>query len=257
MVAKHLNFFMILTVFIHSGASYRKLKKNQRNFSTLELIGNKEANLVGSITHLRDLKTVKFINNSFTSFDFSILPENIKTVNLTNNEIETLEGTDALRRLENLKVLDLTGNSLKRFNLSWIPDNIEQMILTKNLLTKVFGCSGSNNKRLTKLSKYQFAYNVLEEMNYNCVPINVVEIDVHNNRLIAKSIINDTTEHFNSLTKLKKIDLSWNVFQFYRLHLRGSHAREIDLSGNKWMQGITLITDRLTKLEHHKSSTSH
>lgn len=174
------------------------------------------------------LKILDLSYNNLIEMDFSLLPENLESINISNNKISKVQNWKELRHIEkvdlrrnNIRVIDdSVGPGIKYLYLSW--NNIEHLEpFLFNRVKSLIELDLSHNM-LTVIDQELFSNFVyLQNLYLNDNKISVLGMGCFNNLATLKSlnlshnfISNLEFGTFSGLDSLEELDISHNSFTF-------------------------------------------
>ena len=211
--------------------------------------------LVSNIIQETDIY-IDLSNNLLTSIDLTLLPANILSIDLDNNEIAEINFGD-----RNWNKISLNCNSLKISSLQGI--NCNQLDLNNNVITNI----NIDNCNINKLGLIN---NNINQINFNNCQIETLLLCTNNIKEITNlpetlkilDLSNNKIKIIDKLpTNLIKLDLSNNKIS--TLPTIPSNLMSLDISYNRFNQFDNILPESLNELVTHgnnmdnKKSQSH
>lgn len=218
----------------------------QKNSLALIALGIKDLNEIKGLSKLENLKSLNLYNNELKKIEVLENLQDLEIIILDHNNISKIEN---INNYHNLKVLRLHGNKIEQISGLEKYENIYELDLSENHITEIKGLSSLRNLKTLHLWA-----NSIKEIKGLDGLLNLNELYLNRNSI-------SEIKNLEHLIKLKLLDLSCNKIDLIKslIHLERLDALNlsnnliIDITGLENLQKLTnldLSNNLITEIEN-------
>ena len=129
----------------------KKSLDSNRHLQAVRLDNNQLSSMSGLFNNLSALMWLNISSNQITEFDYSMLPTNLRWLDISHNKVSDLGNYFDLTGELKLAELDVSFNSLSLLGPHNIPDSIETLLVNDNRISQIVPYTFFKKTRLTKV----------------------------------------------------------------------------------------------------------
>lgn len=139
----------------------------------IQLNDNLLTDINGLFMNLHNLELLNVSRNKITWFDYALMPQNLKTLDLHDNELEILGNYFELESEMMIENLDVSYNLLKEINAASFPHNVKVLKLNNNKITSISPFTFMQKSNLTLID---LTDNLIRNLDMNALRLRTVAV---------------------------------------------------------------------------------